>query len=222
MEVGVERPASGTSPLATAGVRPRDQPREDDARVRAGFAAASWSGPEVEDILRSGCECDAEAPSTSPGVNRSAEAFHASLCDDVEAEMARQSFASQAAVARGIEPITGPFASKAGVVMTGQSIITVGAFTFAFCGLIAKAFHRTIMLDPTYWQSDRFTSEGASHLLRDDLPLVRYWTRIFMSFAISGQCHGPVRARDARRAASRRAGGPRDGDLHRSARIRAP
>ena len=170
-----------------AAVMDRDyDPREDVARVRAAFAAAGWSGPDVEDILRSGRERDADAPSTSPGVNRSVEAFHAPLCDDVEAEMARQGFASQAAVARGVEPITGPFASKAGVVMTGQSIITVGAFTFRFCGLIAKAFHRTIMLDPTYWQSDRFTSEGASHLLRGDLPLVRYWTRIFMSFAMSG------------------------------------
>ncbi len=170
-----------------AAVMDRDyDPRDDDARVRAGFAAAGWSGPEIEAILRSGRERDAEAPSTSPGVNRSAEAFHASLCDDVEAEMSRQGLASQAAVARGIEPITGPFASKAGVIMTGQSIITVGAFTFRFCGVIAKAFHRTIMLDPTYWQSERFTSEGAIRLLGGDLQLVRYWARILMSFAMSG------------------------------------
>lgn len=165
---------------------PEYDPREDEARARAGFAAAGWSEAEIEAILASGEQRDVKAPSTSPGVNPSAEAFHAALCDDVEAEMARQGFDTQRNVARGIEPITGPFASKAGVIMTGQSIITVGAFTFRFCGLIAKAFHRTIMLDPFYWQSDRFTPEGANLLLRMNMPLALYWNRIFMSFAMTG------------------------------------
>jgi len=161
-------------------------PSEDDARARAGFAAAGWSKDEIEALLTTGQRRNAAAPSTSPGVNPSAEAFHAVLCDEVEAEMARQGFESQSGVARGIEPITGPFAAKAGVIMTGQSIITVGAFTFRFCGLVAKAFHRTILLEPSYWQSERFTQDGAKLLLRMNMQLAFYWNRIFMSFAMSG------------------------------------
>jgi len=165
---------------------PDYDPREDDARARAGFAAAGWSESEIEAVLESGRRRNAAAPSTSPGVNPSAEAFHEVLCNDVEAEMARQGLQSQGGVARGIEPVTGPFAAKAGVIMTGQSIITVGAFTFRFCGLVAKAFHRTILLEPNYWQSERFTREGAKLLLRMNMPLALYWNRIFMSFTMSG------------------------------------
>lgn len=165
---------------------PDYDPREDEARARSAFAAAGWSEDALDAMLEAGKERNATAPQTSPGVNPSAEAFHASLCDDVEAEMARQGFETQRNVARGIEPVTGPFASKAGVIMTEQSIITAGAFTFRFCGLIAKAFHRTIMLRPFYWQSDEFTVEGAKLLLRINMPLALYWNRIFMSFAISG------------------------------------
>lgn len=167
-------------------IDPEYDPREDEARARASFGAAGWSNAQVETILASMKQRNEMTPSTSPGVNLSAEAFHAVLCDDVEAEMARQGLNTYRSVARGIEPVTGPFASKVGVIMTGQSIITVGAFTFRFCGLIAKAFHRTVMADPVYWQSDRFTPEGANNLLRTNMPLALYWNQIFMSFAMSG------------------------------------
>ncbi|MCJ2188811.1 hypothetical protein [Novosphingobium beihaiensis] len=42
------------------------------------------------------------------------------------------------------------------------------------------------MLDPTYWQSDQFTTELANLLLRKNMPLALYWHRIFMSFAMTG------------------------------------
>lgn len=161
-------------------------PRDDEARARAGFAASGWSDAQVEAILASSIERNLKAPSTSPGVNPSAEAFHAMLCNDVETEMGRQGLVSQKNVARGIEPITRPFASKVGVIMTDQSIITVGAFTFRFCGLIAKAFYRTIMLDPNYWQSDQFNAVEAKNFLRSNMSLAIYWNRIFISFAMTG------------------------------------
>lgn len=165
---------------------PEYDPREDEARARAGFSSAGWSDADIDAIFASSEKRSAAAPVTSPGINRSAEALHAALCDDVEEEMARQGLSTQLNVARGIEPITRPFAAKVGVTMTDQSIITVGAFTFRFCGLIAKAFHRTLMLDPFYWESDSFTPNGASVLLRTKVPLALYWNRIFMSFGISG------------------------------------
>ena len=161
-------------------------PREDEARAKAGFAAAGWSEKEIATLLESAKRHEAEAPSTSPGVNRSAEAFHAALCNDVEAEMARQGLETQLNVARGIEPVTGPRAAKVGVMMTDESIVTVGAFTFRFCGLIAKAFHRTVLLDAFYWESDRFDPEGARLRLLSDPALTGYWTRVYMSFSMTG------------------------------------
>ncbi len=85
--------------------------------------------------------------------------------------MARQGLHTYCNVARGIEPISGSFASKTGVIMTEQSIITVSAFTFRFCGIVAKAFYRTIILDPFYWQSDSFTLPEAKRLLRANMPI---------------------------------------------------
>lgn len=167
-------------------IDPDYDPSADDARARAGFALAGWSAEDIDRILSAAVDRNSNAPATSPGVNPSAEAFHASLCDDVEREMARQGLKSQRNVARGIEPHTGPFASKTGVIMTDESIITVGAFTYRFCGIVAKAFFRTIMLAPHYWQSDGFTTAGANMLLRRNRPAAMYWNRIFMSFSMSG------------------------------------
>lgn len=167
-------------------IDPEYDPRDDDVRARAGFAAAGWSNDETELLFASWKGLISKAPSTSPGVNPFAEALHSRLCDDVEAEMGRQGLSSQLNIARGIDPVTRPFASKAAVIMTEQSIITVGAFTYRFCGLVAKAFQRTIMLEPAYWETDRFTPEGADRLLRKNMPLVLYWQRIFTSFAMSG------------------------------------
>lgn len=165
---------------------PEYDPRHDETRARAAFSAAGWSEQQIDQIVASSKQRDEAAPSTSPGVNRSVEAFHALFCDDVEAEMARQGLKTHRNVARGIEPITGPFASKAGVIMTEQSIVTVSAFTFRFCGIIAKAFYRTIMLDPFYWQSDSFTLPEAKLLLRKNMHLALYWNRAFLSFAMTG------------------------------------
>lgn len=161
-------------------------PSRDTENARKAFAAAGWSEDSIDALMAAATKRHAAAPVTSPGVNPSAEVFHASLCDDVEEEMARQGLDSQERVARGVEPRTGPFASKVGVIMTDQSIITAGAFTYRFCGLIAKAFHRTVMLDPWFWQSDAWTEEGARLLLRANLDIAKYWHQIFMSFAMSG------------------------------------
>lgn len=165
---------------------PDYDPSVDDARARAGFALAGWSDENIDRILSSAFDRGSHAPVTSPGVNPSAEAFHASLCDDIEREMARQGLASQRNVARGIEPRTGPFASKTGVIMTDESIVTVGTFTYRFCGIVAKACLRTILLAPDYWQSDAFTPAGANILLRQNMPTAMYWNSIFMSFSMSG------------------------------------
>lgn len=161
-------------------------PAEDLAEARSAWRSVGWSEDAIDTMLASNTKRQKQTPATSPGVNPSAEAFHADRCNDIEDEMARQGLTSQRYVARGIEPRTGPFASKVGVIMTEQSIITAGTFTYRFCGVIAKAFNRTLQLNPQFWDGRNFRETRARHLLRIHLSVAKYWNSIFMSFAFSG------------------------------------
>ncbi len=87
------------------------------------------------------------APVTSPGVNPFVEIHLARLSDYVEAGMDRLKMKSHAKVARGVEPRAWASASKINVIMTDESIVTVSAFFFRFCGLVARAFIRSIWME---------------------------------------------------------------------------
>jgi hypothetical protein len=158
----------------------------DEARMREGMAAAGWSAAEIDEIARVQKERIQAAPTTSPGVNPHVEAQYAILCDTIEAAMQRLHLESHASVARGIEPRIGPFASKINVIATDESVVTVGAFLFRFCGLVARAFTRTLQLNPWLWNDAEFTSAKAQKLLHGRPDLLLYWTKIFMSFAMTG------------------------------------
>lgn len=147
---------------------------DDDARKWAGLLAAGWTEDQIAKMDAAAEERIAGAPVTSPGVNPRVEAQHAALCDAVEAAMDRLGMKSQARVARGIEPRVGPYAAKTNVVMTDESIVTVGTFLFRYCGLIARAFTRTLRLDPWLWERADFDGVHAVPLLRADRSLVAY------------------------------------------------
>ncbi len=158
----------------------------DEKVMRAGFAAAGWSEQESEAIAEANRVAETAAPTTSPGASRAVEARHALLCDAVEAEMARRGMSSQVQVARGIEPRVRPYACKTGVIMTDQSIIAVGSFTYRFCGLIAKAFVRTLMLNPFIWDSESFSVLHAKGILRSNPRVLLYWVQIYLGFSVTG------------------------------------
>ncbi len=161
-------------------------PTEDEARFREGFAQAGWSEEETQfrlDVLR---KQEAGAPVTSPGVSPHVEFLFGLLCDDIEAAMERLHIESHGRVARGIEPRAGPLAANTNVVMTDEGIITVGSFLFRFCGLIARAFTRTLHRAPTFWESANYSHDLARAYVRDDPKLVAYWLRIFLSFSTTG------------------------------------
>lgn len=158
----------------------------DYARFREAMANAGWSREEIEAIEEAQRAREEEAPVTSPGVNRHVEAALAHLADDVEAAMKRLGIESHAQVARGVEPVAGPMAAKIGVIMTEESIVTVGSFLFRFCGLIARAFTRTLRLNPWLWESDDYTQKAGMVLLRGSPDTLRYWMRIYLSFATTG------------------------------------
>jgi hypothetical protein len=159
---------------------------KDEAKMADGLKDAGWSDEHVRhSIERQRLELTI-APETSPGVNPFVETQLARLCDDVEAAMDRLSLDSHAKVARGVEPRAWAYASKVNVVMTDESIVTVSAFLFRFCGLIARAFTRTLLLEPDCWDSKKFDERLVRIHLTGTPELLRYWMNIYLSFAVTG------------------------------------
>lgn len=165
---------------------PNYEPTEDEARLRKGLKRAGWSKDEIETRIELHKATVSNAPITSPGVNPHVEAMFDALCNDIEAAMERLSLKSHAHTARGVEPRLGPYAAKTNVVMTGESIITVGSFMFRFCGLVARAFTRTLHINPFFWGPDDYEKKSARKYLRDAPGLLKYWMRIYLSFALTG------------------------------------
>lgn len=155
-------------------------------RLKSALAEAGWSDAEIEKHERDYADHQAQAPTTSPGVAPAVEAAFDMLCDEVEAAMARLGMKSHARVARGIEPRSGPQAAKINVVMTDESVVTVGSFLFRYCGLVARAFTRTLHLNPFFWESASFDVAGGRRLLRQNPWLLLYWFRAYVSFAVTG------------------------------------
>lgn len=167
-------------------VDPDHDAKADGEQFRAAMVTAGWSVDEIDEMEQAEREQVASAPFTSPGVNPRVEAHMAQLADDVEAAMDELGITSHAKVARGIEPRVGPIATKTGVIMTDQSIVTVGAFLFRFCGLVARAFTRTLQINPWVWEDKKYTQEDGLSLLRSRPDLVAYWLRIYLAFATTG------------------------------------
>jgi hypothetical protein len=158
----------------------------DEARLREGLAQAGWSEQEIQfriDLLQRQM---AEAPVTSPGVNPHVEFIFNRLCEDIEAAMCRLHLDSHGRIARGVEPRVGPVVALTNVVMTEEGIVTVGSFLFRFCGLVARAFTRTLQLEPTFWESASYSEKAARARLKTTPQLMLYWLQIYISFGLVG------------------------------------
>lgn len=166
-------------------VRADYDPAEDEARARKALKEAGWSEEEIA-YRRMHRLSQENAPITSPGVNPSAELIFGRLCDDVERAMESLGYTSQKRVARGIEPRLGPYAAQTNVPMTGEAIVTVGAHLFRFCGLIARAATRTLLLAPSFWESPGYTEVAARRFLIRSPIVLRYWADIYLSYALTG------------------------------------
>jgi hypothetical protein len=70
--------------------------------------------------------------------------------------------------------------------MTDESIVSVEAHTFRFCGVVAKAAIRTIQLNPYNWDSESYNSVVARKVLSGSPKLMKYWMLIFSSYALIG------------------------------------
>lgn len=176
---------AAADPFATV-MDPNYDEASDRARFRQAMAVAGWTEPELDTFEDQRRARQASAPDTSPGVNRDVEAMMAQLAADIEAAMDRLGLKSHLRVARGVEPRGGPLAAKIGVIMTDESIVTVGSYLFRFCGLVGRAFARTLRLDPWLWESAGYKQESGNALLRSTPDLLLYWRRIYFSFAVTG------------------------------------
>jgi hypothetical protein len=159
---------------------------EDEAKMAKALQEAGWSESSIQQRLEISRSEFASAPVTSPGVNPDVETHLARVCDDVEAAMDRLKLDSQTRVARGVEPRAWAYASKVNVIMTDESIVTVSAFLFRFCGLIARAFTRTLLLEPHGWDAKIFDERLVRLHLGTNPETLRYWMRIYISFALTG------------------------------------
>ncbi|MFA9230610.1 MAG: hypothetical protein ACEQSU_07685 [Microgenomates group bacterium] len=152
---------------------------------RRAFSDAGWSDDEIDLIDAASKAKSDEAPTTSPGVARFTEAALHRLSQAVESAAAQLNVANRDKVHFAVEPKAGPFLSKINVVMTDQSIITMGSFFTRYCGLISRAYVRTMLLAPMSVGSD-FNEELLRRELRKRPDLIFYWWRIFVSFALTG------------------------------------
>lgn len=171
---------------AAAVADPLHNAQADRDRGHRALRAAGWSEAWIAASSAAQADRTAAAPETSPGINPDVEAQYGILADAIEAAMVRLGYHSQARVARGVEPRVGPYAASTNVIMTDESIITVGAFLFRYCGLVARAFTRTLKLAPRLWEPDAYDERRARKLIAGDPELLLYWMRIYTSFAMSG------------------------------------
>ncbi|MGY2901833.1 hypothetical protein [Bradyrhizobium sp. URHC0002] len=165
---------------------PEHDSAEDEARMAKGLRDSGWSEDTIRLVTERGRMQQATASVTSPGVNPSVELHLDRLCNEVEAAMDYLKLNSHAKIARGVEPRAWATAAKINVIMTEESIVTVSAFLFRFCGLIARAFLRTVRADPFGWDGEEFDLKSACTTLCRAPGLVQYWLRIYLSFAMTG------------------------------------
>jgi len=160
-------------------------PGRNAASIRQAFSEAGWDENEIDFKEATSKAQSDDAPTTSPGVARFTEAALHRLSHAVESAAAQLNVRNRDKVHFAVEPKAGPFLSKINVVMTDQSIITMGSFFTRYCGLISRAYVRTILLAPMSVGSD-FSEKFVRGELRKRPDLILYWWRIFISFALTG------------------------------------
>lgn len=158
---------------------------QDVKNTRQAFNSAGWNEKAI-DLMEKVDTIRAEAaPNSSPGVARFTEANLFFLSQKIENAAILLKVENRDKVHFVVEPKAGPFISKINVIMTDQSIISMGSFFTRYCGLIAKAYVRTIHLCP-YSTGLNFDESYLRLQLRKSPDLLFYWWQIFISFALTG------------------------------------
>lgn len=158
---------------------------DDGERFRQAMKGAGWDDQEITARFEYLQTLEPPAVATSPGVAPFLEPHANRIAERISAALAAKGVAHQPVLV-GIDPRAGVEAGLTNVIMTQEAVLTVTSFFFRWCGLIARAYTRTLQLDPYYW-SEAETSPAADRLLLlRNIDLVLYWNRIFVSFASTG------------------------------------
>lgn len=130
-------------------VNPEWTPSEEEkCNFRQAFIDAGWSEQECEERSEALEAYADNAPVTSEGVARSVEAILDRCSTSVLTAAKIAGIGSVDHVYFAVEPKAGPFVSTINVIMTDQSIITMGSHFTRYCGLVARAYIRTLNLNP--------------------------------------------------------------------------
>lgn len=152
---------------------------------------AGWS--EAEIVRRNAAERfhgDLEYVN-SPGVGPGLEFKLKFLSDRVRKVISKTGETSHEKVEIAIDPKAGVSASLTNVIMTDQGILSVSSFLFRWCGLVARAYTRTLYADIAHWASKESNLATDREFLLKHPDLILYWFRIFVSFSGTGT-HGLV------------------------------
>lgn len=147
---------------------------------------AGWSEAEIErrneaSVLRA----DLEHPN-SPGVMPGLEFRLQVLSDRVKRVIAETGDTEHEKIEIAIDPVAGVSASLTNVIMTDQGILAVSSFLFRWCGLVARAYTRTLYAELAYWTSTAPDLAGDQAALLRSPDVAYYWFRIFTSFSLTG------------------------------------
>lgn len=165
---------------------PNHKDSEDrQAEVRLAFLEAGWTNQQLEDRFNINQSFEATAPTTTEGVYKAFEVMLDRLAKVITASLPDADLQRALSAYFVVEPKAGPFVSTINVMMTNQSIITMGTHFTRFCGLIARAYTRTVhaMQGET---GIRFDESKCRERLRQRPDLIIYWWKIFVSFALTG------------------------------------
>ncbi len=122
----------------------------------------------------------------SPGVGPGLEFKLKLLSDLVGKAISETGESSHEKVEVAIDPKAGVSASLTNVIMTDEGILSVSSFLFRWCGLVARAYTRTLIADIAHWTSKANDSATDQELILKHPNLVLYWFQIFVSFSGTG------------------------------------
>jgi hypothetical protein len=122
----------------------------------------------------------------SPGVGPGLEFKLEFLSGRIREAISKTGETSHEKVEIAIDPKAGVSASLTNVIMTDQGILSVSSFLFRWCGLVARAYTRTLYADIAHWTSKMSDPATDRERLLKCLDLILYWFRIFVSFSGTG------------------------------------
>lgn len=166
---------------------PNYQSDEERERILTeAFLKAGWCTDEINRLITLSREREDEPNANSPGVAPGLEAHLGRLSNRISEELSYTGAGAHQRLEVAIDPKVGIEASLTNVIMTDEAILTVSSFLFRWCGLIARAYTRTLLQDIGYWSRPAVSVREDMLFLIKRPALALYWGRIFMSFAATG------------------------------------